>query len=69
MRWPWQRHDQLEGHPSEEATSAATEAKRGRQDLENLAGRVEDVADRLAKTRDRNHFGEAFKRALRGELT
>lgn len=65
MRWPWRR-EQLEGRASEEATAAAMEAKRARRDFENLAHRVDDVADKLSKTRERNHFAAAVARAIRG---
>lgn len=55
------------GRPSEDAEAAAAEARRGLRDAENLACRLEEVADRLSKTRQRNHFAAAVARAIRGD--
>lgn len=63
--WLWRRRPQ-EGRPSEEATGAAAEADRALRDVENLTCRVNDIAERLAETHRRNHFGDAVARAIRG---
>jgi hypothetical protein len=63
LRWHFRP---IQGRPSADAQHAAEEARRGLKDAENLACRLEDVADRLSKTRERNHFAAAVARALRG---
>lgn len=67
MKWLWKKSPQEPcGRPTDEATHAAKEAQRGRRDVENLAGRVDQVAKELSKTRERNHFAAAVIAAIRG---
>jgi hypothetical protein len=53
-------------HGSDEAQAANVEATRALRDAEALTCRADDVADRLAEKNARNHFAEAFARAIRG---
>jgi len=42
------------------------EARRAREDVDNLGKRVDRITAELAQTRERNHFGAAIERAIKG---
>jgi hypothetical protein len=63
VRWPLHHR---EGHPSADAQQAVADTARGLVDADNLACRLEDATERLAQTRERNHFAAAVARAIRG---
>jgi hypothetical protein len=64
-RW-WRRRTAA---PSQEAQAAAYAAGRSLLDAQNLDARVSDIADQLAQTRARNHFGAAVAASMRGRST
>ena len=65
MRW-WFSRDPAPraGHPTEEAVDAAANACRSLRDAEAISGRADEIAGRLAATRERNHFGDAIAAAM-----
>lgn len=65
--WPFRRRPRVQpAKPSPEAREAMRQAQRSLLDAERLDRAACDIADRLLKTRERNHFGLAVKRAIRG---
>lgn len=61
--WRWRRYKPC---PSPDAVAADVEAARALTDAKALTSRADHIADRLSKTRERNHFAAAVARAIRG---
>jgi hypothetical protein len=59
-----EKPDQTPGQ--REAESALSRARRARREVEAHAPAVAEIAARLARERQRNHFAETFKSALEG---
>lgn len=64
--WPFRRSEVTEPQPSDEAQEALRQAKRELIDAERLDCAAAEVAERLSRTRERNHFTQAVTRAIRG---
>lgn len=62
--WPHRRADRLQADADMDAH--LWEAERALVDARQLHSRADEIADRLSKTRERNHFAAAVARALRG---
>ena len=64
--WPFHRRPLAEPQPSDEAREALRQAERALMDAEALDCAARSVADRLSKTRARNHFAAAVARRIQG---
>lgn len=65
--WPFRRRCTDPPRPSEEELDhALRQAERALTDARELRCRADSVADRLSRTRERNHFAAAVARAIRG---
>lgn len=60
--WPWCRRRSESMHDAE---AAEQQAQRASADADQLASRVDQVAEKLAQTRRNNHFGLAVERSIR----
>lgn len=61
--WPFHRHHPC---PSPDAVAADSEAARALIDAKALTSRADRVANKLSRTRERNHFAAAVVRSFRG---
>lgn len=61
--WPFLRRT---ARPSADAVAADAEATRALTDAKALTSRADCVADKLSKTRERNHFAVAVAQRFRG---
>lgn len=62
----WPKRPRHEPQPSEEALDALWRARRDLLNAERLDSAAADVAEALRRTRERNHFAAAVRRAIRG---